>query len=127
MITNLYLFLNANVAINSIHNVHTFNLAAGDSDTFMESKDVDYSKESNWGAASLFHMQLNSNNEEYTKYSNDKVNILEIVKLDTLFSSKKWFSKFQCPKIIKTDAESADYMVLKGGKNHLKIIIIIIV
>ena len=99
----------ANVVINSLDNVYTYELALSNEDADIELAMPDYSKETNIGAFSVDKEVRKNEYECATVNTTDKI---QLVPLDLL--------TFSDVKLIKIDVEGHELEVLQGGLETLK-------
>ena len=104
----LFQILNANVALNSMINVHAYDYGLGVENTYTYIYDnVDYSKATNPGSISLECLMAN---KEENKSNLRKT---KIVSLDNFYDEPRL-------KFIKIDVEGMEKDVLLGAKNTIK-------
>jgi FkbM family methyltransferase len=99
----------ANIIINSLDNVYTYELALSNEDTDIELTLPDYSKETNIGAFSIDKEVRKNEYECATVNTTDKI---QLIPLD--------FLKFNDVKLIKIDVEGHELEVLRGGIETIK-------
>jgi FkbM family methyltransferase len=99
----------ANVIINSLDNVHTYELALSDKDDQLNLVMPDYSNETNIGAFSV-DMEVRKN--EYECATASITNKIDLAPLDLFALSDI--------KLIKVDVEGHELEVLKGGIETIK-------
>lgn len=86
----------ANLAINSISNVHTFHTAVSSEEGFINIPDLDYSKSNNFGGVSLANIKKGAT--------------VQKVKLDS------FLNKINRLKLLKVDVEGMEIDVINGSK-----------
>lgn len=84
----------ANIAINGLHNVVAHNIAAGDSECFIQMPDYDYTSNENWGGIRAYGNTTGA----YVKH----VTLDGFLKLDSL-------------KLLKADVEDMEMDVIRGA------------
>jgi FkbM family methyltransferase len=99
----------ANVIINSLDNVYTYELALSNEDADIELAMPDYAKETNIGAFSIDKEVRKNEYECATVNTTDKI---QLVPLD--------FLTFSDVKLIKIDVEGHELEVLRGGIETIK-------
>jgi FkbM family methyltransferase len=99
----------ANIIINSLDNVHTYELALSNKDDQLNLVMPDYAKETNIGAFSI-DTEVRSN--EYECATTSVTNKIDLVPLD--------FFAFSDVKLIKIDVEGHELEVLQGGLETIK-------
>jgi FkbM family methyltransferase len=99
----------ANVIINSLDNVHTYQLALSDKDDQLNLVMPDYANETNIGA---FSIDKEVRKNEYECATTSVTNKIDLVPLD-LFA-------FSNIKLIKIDVEGHELEVLRGGIETIK-------
>jgi FkbM family methyltransferase len=99
----------ANIIINSLDNVHTYELALSNKDDQLNLVMPDYAKETNIGAFSI-DTEVRSN--EYECATTSVTNKIDLVPLD--------FFAFSDIKLIKIDVEGHELEVLQGGLETIK-------
>lgn len=113
MVRGTFHFLTANLAINGIQNVFAHNYGLGDTSKTIHLGTADFEKDANIGSASLWELDIERIN------LNEKVlsTLLQIITIDEFFMDDK---EFKCPKLLKTDAEGYDSLILKGAIKLIK-------
>jgi FkbM family methyltransferase len=99
----------ANVIINSLDNVYTYELALSNEDTDVELAMPDYAKETNIGAFSIDAEVRKNEYECATVNTTDKI---QLIPLDMML--------FDNVKLIKIDVEGHELEVIKGGIETIK-------
>jgi FkbM family methyltransferase len=99
----------ANVVINSLDNVQTYELALSDRDEQLNLVMPDYTKETNIGA---FSIDKEVRKNEYECATTSVINKIFLVPLDLL--------TFNDVKLIKIDVEGHELEVIKGGIETIK-------
>jgi FkbM family methyltransferase len=99
----------ANVIINSLDNVYTYELALSNEDTDVDLAMPDYAKETNIGAFSIDAEVRKNEYECATVNTTDKI---QLIPLDMML--------FDNVKLIKIDVEGHELEVLKGGIETIK-------
>jgi FkbM family methyltransferase len=99
----------ANIIINSLDNVYTYELALSNEDADIELAMPDYTKETNIGAFSIDKEVRKNEYECATVNTTDKI---QLVPLD--------FLTFSDVKLIKIDVEGHELEVLRGGIETIK-------
>ena len=99
----------ANVVINGLDNVYTYELALSNEDTDVELAMPDYAKETNIGAFSIDAEVRKNEYECATVNTTDKI---QLIPLDMML--------FDNIKLIKIDVEGHELEVLKGGIETIK-------
>ena len=99
----------ANVIINSLDNVYTYELALSNEDTDIELAMPDYAKETNIGAFSIDAEVRKNEYECATVNTTDKI---QLIPLDMM--------PFDNVKLIKIDVEGHELEVLQGGIETIK-------
>ena len=99
----------ANVVINGLDNVYTYELALSNEDTYVELAMPDYDKETNIGAFSIDAEVRKNEYECATVNTTDKI---QLIPLDMML--------FDNIKLIKIDVEGHELEVLKGGIETIK-------
>jgi FkbM family methyltransferase len=99
----------ANIIINSLDNVYTYELALSNKDDQLNLVMPDYAKETNIGAFSI-DTEVRSN--EYECATTSVTNKIDLVPLD--------FFAFSDVKLIKIDVEGHELEVLQGGLETIK-------
>lgn len=115
MVRGTFHFLTANLAINGIQNVFAYNYGLGDINKTITLGTADFLTDSNIGSASLWELdvsRIQSNLKDEIQSTS-----LEIFTLDELFMKK---TDGLCPKLLKTDAEGYDHLILKGAYHLIK-------
>lgn len=98
--------LAANVALNSLTNVHTYHLAVGEGGTVWLHDDLDYSRSNNFGGASLDAITC-SENDPCRKYR------VTVVRLDDFYDEPRL-------DLIKVDVEGMEADVLRGAAGLIR-------